>query len=114
MHVEMIRRGRDRPLLENDLVELDAHYVPKPDDVLYSTELLELPKARRTAFHHGRHDVSVSAGHDVVFFEAFVHLLHRLHSTIASSCRTTPQRCAPPPAGRTLGSRSSCHADGSR
>ncbi len=78
MHVEMIRSGRDRAFLEDDLVGLDSLDVPEPDDVPNSTELLELPEARRPALHHGRHDGSVGAEHHPVLFEALIHLLHRL------------------------------------
>ena len=44
MHVEMIRSGRDRALLEHDLIGLDALDVAEPDDVLDAAELLELPR----------------------------------------------------------------------
>jgi hypothetical protein len=78
MHVEMIRSGRDRALLEDDLVGLDALDVTEPDDIADSTELLELPEAQRRALHHRRHDGSVGAKHHPVLFEALVHLFYRL------------------------------------
>jgi len=40
MHVEMVRSGRDRSVLEDDLVGRDTLDVAEPNDVRYSTELL--------------------------------------------------------------------------